>query len=170
MLNPTVTITFEKRSRSFERLLLAPISLEMLMLAKTSGAIIFGVVNAFIPIIIAAFLADPSGIAWSLVIPAIIHRYCINLPRAFHRSLGKRDLRSSDLFQLLPFSDDLPVRTVLSHHVTTRIYPSAFLYTAYNLRCRYSPRGGQWRAYHVLIARLLSSRGVLYWSICTEPL
>jgi ABC-2 type transport system permease protein len=67
-----VTITFEKRSRSFERLLLAPISLELLMLAKTSGAILFGVVNAFVPIVIAAFLADFGGIAWSLVIPAII--------------------------------------------------------------------------------------------------
>ncbi|MBC8477765.1 MAG: ABC transporter permease [Dehalococcoidia bacterium] len=67
-----VTITFEKRSRSFERLLLAPISLEQLMLAKTSGAILFGIANAFVPIIIAAFLADLSGIAWSLVIPAII--------------------------------------------------------------------------------------------------
>jgi ABC-2 type transport system permease protein len=67
-----VTITFEKRSRSFDRLLLAPISLELLMLAKTSGAIIFGVVNAFVPIVIAAFLTDLSGIAWSMVIPAII--------------------------------------------------------------------------------------------------
>jgi ABC-2 type transport system permease protein len=67
-----VAITFEKRSRSFERLLLAPISLELLMLAKTSGAILFGVANAFLPIIIAAFLADLSGIAWSLVVPAII--------------------------------------------------------------------------------------------------
>jgi ABC-2 type transport system permease protein len=67
-----VTITFEKRSRSFERLLLAPISLELLMLAKTSGAIVFGEVNAFVPIIIAAFLTDLTGIAWSLVIPAII--------------------------------------------------------------------------------------------------
>lgn len=67
-----VTITFEKRSRSFERLLLAPISLELLMLAKTSGAIVFGIANAFVPIVIAAFLADLSGIAWSLVIPAII--------------------------------------------------------------------------------------------------
>jgi ABC-2 type transport system permease protein len=67
-----VTITFEKRSRSFERLLLAPISLELLMLAKTSGAILFGVVNAFVPVVIAAFLADLSGIAWPLVIPAII--------------------------------------------------------------------------------------------------
>jgi len=67
-----VTITFERRSRSFERLLLAPISLELLMLAKTSGAILFGVINAFVPIVIAAFLSDLSGIAWSLVIPAII--------------------------------------------------------------------------------------------------
>jgi len=67
-----VTITFERRSRSFERLLLSPISLELLMLAKTSGAIFFGVVNAFVPIIIAAFLVDLSGIAWSLVIPSII--------------------------------------------------------------------------------------------------
>ncbi len=67
-----VTITFEKRSRSFERLLLAPISLEVLMLAKTSGAILFGIVNAFVPVIIAAFLTDLSGIVWSLVIPAII--------------------------------------------------------------------------------------------------
>jgi len=67
-----VTITFERRSRSFERLLLAPISLELLMLAKTTGAILFGVINAFVPIVIAAFMADLSGIAWSLVIPAII--------------------------------------------------------------------------------------------------
>jgi ABC-2 type transport system permease protein len=67
-----VTITFEKRSRSFERLLLAPISLELLMLAKTSGAILFGVANAFIPIMIAALLTNLSEVAWSLVIPAII--------------------------------------------------------------------------------------------------
>jgi ABC-2 type transport system permease protein len=67
-----VTITFEKRNSSFDRLLLAPISLEILMLAKTSGAIIFGVVNAFVPVIIAAFLTDLSGIAWAMVIPAII--------------------------------------------------------------------------------------------------
>jgi len=67
-----VTITFERRSGSFQRLLLAPISLELLMLAKTSGAILFGIVNAFVPVVIAAFLVDLSGIAWSLVIPAII--------------------------------------------------------------------------------------------------
>lgn len=68
----SVTITFERRNSSFDRLLLAPISLELLMLAKTSGAILFGIVNAFIPVIIAAFLADLSGIVWYLLIPAII--------------------------------------------------------------------------------------------------
>jgi ABC-2 type transport system permease protein len=68
----SVTLTFERRNRSFERLLLSPISLELLMVAKTSGAILFGIVNAFVPIIIAAFLTDLSGITWSLVLPAII--------------------------------------------------------------------------------------------------
>ena len=67
-----VTITFERRSRSFERLLLAPISLELLMLAKTSGAILFGIANAFVPIIIGSFLANLSGVTWSLVVPAIL--------------------------------------------------------------------------------------------------
>ncbi len=68
----SVTITFERKSRSFERLLLAPISLELLMLAKTSGAILFGIANALVPVLIASFLADLSIINWSLVVPAII--------------------------------------------------------------------------------------------------
>jgi ABC-2 type transport system permease protein len=66
-----VTVTFEKRNRSFERLLLAPIPLELLMLAKTSGAILFGTVNAFVPVIIAVFLADLSPVAWSWFVPAV---------------------------------------------------------------------------------------------------
>ena len=67
-----VTVTFEKKGRSFERLLLAPIPLEMLMLAKTAGAILFGVANAFVPVIMAAFLIDLSGINWATLIPAIV--------------------------------------------------------------------------------------------------
>ncbi len=67
-----VTITFEKKNRSFERLLLAPISLELLMIAKTSGAIFFGTANAFIPVILAMFLTDISNIAWTAVLPAVI--------------------------------------------------------------------------------------------------
>jgi ABC-2 type transport system permease protein len=66
-----VTVTFEKKSRSFERLLLAPISLELIMLAKTSGAILFGMANAFVPIVLASFLADLSGVSWAVLIPVI---------------------------------------------------------------------------------------------------
>jgi len=67
-----VTVTFEKKGRSFERLLLAPISLELLMLAKTTGAILFGVANAFVPVIMAALLSDLSGVNWLALIPAIV--------------------------------------------------------------------------------------------------
>jgi ABC-2 type transport system permease protein len=67
-----VTVTFEKKQRSFERLLLAPLPLELLMLAKTSGAIIFGTANAFIPVIMAAFLMDLSTVAWTVFVPAVV--------------------------------------------------------------------------------------------------
>ena len=67
-----VTVTFEKKNQSFERLLLAPIPLELLMLAKTSGAILFGVVNAFVPIILALFLTDLSQVTWGTALPAIV--------------------------------------------------------------------------------------------------
>lgn len=67
-----VTVTFEKKNRSFERLLLAPLSLEVLMLAKTAGAILFGTANAFVPVILAVFLADLSQVLWSAVVPAVV--------------------------------------------------------------------------------------------------
>jgi ABC-2 type transport system permease protein len=67
-----VTVTFEKKGRSFERLLLAPIPLELLMLAKTAGAILFGIANGFVPVVMAAFLTDLSGVVWSMVLPAVV--------------------------------------------------------------------------------------------------
>jgi ABC-2 type transport system permease protein len=67
-----VTVTFEKKNRSFERLLIAPISLELLMLAKTSGAILFGVINAFVPIVLAMFLTNLSQVMWTTLLPAIV--------------------------------------------------------------------------------------------------
>ncbi|MFW5894876.1 MAG: ABC transporter permease [Bacillota bacterium] len=67
-----VTITFERKSRSFERLLLAPISLNLLMLAKTTGAIIFGIINAFIPMVFASFMMDVSTLDWPMVLIAVI--------------------------------------------------------------------------------------------------
>ncbi|MBN2316613.1 MAG: ABC transporter permease [Sedimentisphaerales bacterium] len=68
----SVTVTFEKKGRSFERLLLAPISLEVLMLAKTTGAILFGVANAFLPLLVGSFLTDLSGVNWTALIPAVV--------------------------------------------------------------------------------------------------
>ena len=67
-----VTVTFEKKGRSFERLLLAPIPFELLMLAKTVGAVLFGVANACVPLIMAACLTDLKGITWCQVFLAIV--------------------------------------------------------------------------------------------------
>ncbi|MBN2242974.1 MAG: ABC transporter permease [Acidobacteria bacterium] len=67
----SVTVTFEKKNRSFERLLLAPIPFELLMLAKTGGAILFGMANAFVPVVMAAFLADLSTVSWGVFVPGV---------------------------------------------------------------------------------------------------
>ena len=67
----SVTITFERKSRSFERLLIAPIDLNLLMLAKTTGAIVSGIFNGFVPVIFALFMTDLSGINWLLVLGGV---------------------------------------------------------------------------------------------------
>ena len=67
-----VTVTFEKKGRSFERLLLAPIPLEALMLAKTAGAVLFGIANAFVPVIMAAFFMDLGGVVWWQMAGAVV--------------------------------------------------------------------------------------------------
>lgn len=67
-----VTITFERRSRSFDRLLLAPISLTHLMIAKTLGAMLFGIVNAFVPLLVSLFIIELSGVNWLAVLGAVI--------------------------------------------------------------------------------------------------
>jgi ABC-2 type transport system permease protein len=67
-----VTVTFEKKNRSFDRLLLAPIPLGLLMLAKTGGAVLFGTANGFVPIILALFLTDLSRVLWAALLPAVL--------------------------------------------------------------------------------------------------
>lgn len=67
-----VTITFERKSRSFDRLLIAPISLNLLMFAKTTGAVLFGVVNAFVPVVLASFISSLDGINWLLVFGGVL--------------------------------------------------------------------------------------------------
>lgn len=67
-----VTITFERRGRSFDRLLIAPISLNTLVLAKISGAVLFGTIIAFSPVLFAVFLTDLSGINWGMALISIL--------------------------------------------------------------------------------------------------
>jgi ABC-2 type transport system permease protein len=66
-----VTVTFERKGRSFERLLLAPVSLNVLILAKTSGAIFFGMLNALVPLVLASFFIDLSSVMWLPVVGSI---------------------------------------------------------------------------------------------------
>jgi ABC-2 type transport system permease protein len=67
----SVTVTFEKKGKSFDRLLLSPLPLNLLMLAKTTGAIVFGTANAFVPVLMASFLTDLSETNWAVLVPAI---------------------------------------------------------------------------------------------------
>ena len=66
-----VTVTFEKKNRTFERLLLAPLPLEILMLAKTGGAIFFGVANAFVPVLMAGIFLELPPVEWHIFLPAV---------------------------------------------------------------------------------------------------
>lgn len=66
-----VTITFERSGRSFERLLLAPISLSTMVLAKMAGTIVFGIFNAFVPVIFASFFINLSAVKWGALLPAV---------------------------------------------------------------------------------------------------
>ncbi len=66
-----VTVTFEKKNRTFERLLLAPLPLEILMLAKTGGAIFFGIVNAFVPVLMAGIFLELPPVEWHIFLPAV---------------------------------------------------------------------------------------------------
>lgn len=67
-----VTITFERSGRSFDRLLLAPVSLSTTVLAKITGAILFGIFNAFVPVIFAAFFVNLGAVNWGAVAPAVL--------------------------------------------------------------------------------------------------
>ena len=67
-----VTITFERSGSSFDRLLLAPISLNLMVLAKIAGTILFGMFNACVPILFASFFVDLSAVNWGLLLLAVL--------------------------------------------------------------------------------------------------
>ncbi|MGI6315471.1 MAG: ABC transporter permease [Christensenellales bacterium] len=66
-----VTITFERSGKSFDRLLLAPISLNVMVLAKIAGTVLFGVFNAFVPVIFASFFVDLRAVNWVVLLLAV---------------------------------------------------------------------------------------------------
>lgn len=67
-----VTITFERSGKSFDRILLAPISLGVLVLSKITGTILFGIFNAFVPVIFASFFINLGLINWGALFFAVI--------------------------------------------------------------------------------------------------
>jgi ABC-2 type transport system permease protein len=67
-----VAITFERRSGAFNRLLLVPSPLSLVILAKTAGAILFGVANAFVPMLFALFATDLSGVRWGPLVAGVL--------------------------------------------------------------------------------------------------
>jgi ABC-2 type transport system permease protein len=68
----SVTITFERKSRSFERLLLAPIRLELLIVAKITGAILFGIFNSVVPILFSVLYFKAVVNNWPVLMIGII--------------------------------------------------------------------------------------------------
>jgi ABC-2 type transport system permease protein len=68
----SVTITFERKSRSFERLLIAPVSIELLVLAKITGAILFGIFNSIVPILFSVLWFKAPVINWPLLLVGVV--------------------------------------------------------------------------------------------------
>lgn len=68
----SVTITFERKSRSFERLLLAPLRIELLIIAKITGAILFGIFNSIIPVLLSVLYFKAIVTNWTMLIIGII--------------------------------------------------------------------------------------------------
>jgi len=88
----SVTITFERKSRSFERLLLAPISMELLILAKTTGAILFGIFNSAIPVLISIIFFDSTVNNWPVLIAGIILLAVISTLLALFISVSAKEV------------------------------------------------------------------------------
>lgn len=68
----SVSLTFERKSRSFERLLLSPITIELLILSKLTGAILFGILNTLIPLLVSFFYFNSTINNWWILIIGII--------------------------------------------------------------------------------------------------
>jgi ABC-2 type transport system permease protein len=88
----SVTITFERKARSFERLLLAPISMELLILAKITGAILFGIFNSAIPVLIAVLFFGSTVNNWPVLIIGIMLLSVISTLLALFISVSAKEV------------------------------------------------------------------------------
>jgi ABC-2 type transport system permease protein len=68
----SVTITFERKSRSFERLLIAPVKIELLVLAKITGAILFGIFNSIVPILFSVLYFKAIVTNWPVLAAGVV--------------------------------------------------------------------------------------------------
>lgn len=68
----SVTITFERKARSFERLLLSPLPMELLVCAKAAGAILFGVFNGLIPVAVSVLYFKAPVASWPILAYGIV--------------------------------------------------------------------------------------------------
>ncbi|MFO7852609.1 MAG: ABC transporter permease [Bacteroidota bacterium] len=68
----SVTITFERKARSFDRLLIAPISTELLVVAKITGAILFGIFNSMVPVLLSVLYFRAPVLSWPMLFFGII--------------------------------------------------------------------------------------------------
>lgn len=68
----SVTITFERKSRSFERLLLAPISIRLLIISKIAGAILFGIFNSIVPVLFSVLYFKATVVNWTMLTVGIV--------------------------------------------------------------------------------------------------
>lgn len=68
----SVTITFERKARSFDRLLIAPISTELLVVAKITGSILFGIFNSMVPVLFSVLYFKAPVISWPMLFIGII--------------------------------------------------------------------------------------------------
>jgi ABC-2 type transport system permease protein len=130
-----VTVTFEKKNRSFERLLLAPIPFGLLMLAKTSGAILFGVANAFVPVAMAAFLMDISRVAWGAFVPAVLLIAVASTFLGLFIAVAVSEVFEAQTFSnFFPLPDDVPLRALFPGRAAARFFKAPGLRPAPDLR------------------------------------
>ncbi len=88
----SVTITFERKSRSFERLLLAPISIILLITAKITGAVLFGIFNSLVPVLISVLYFKAGVTSWGILFVGIIFLSVISTLLGLFISVSAREV------------------------------------------------------------------------------